>query len=318
MNPTVSVVVATYNYARFLIDALESILRQTFSDYEVLVIDDGSSDDTAAVVQPFLADPRVHYYRTRHLGQSGAKNTGIRLARAPLLAFLDADDLWLPDKLARQVALVGAEPELAVVHTRRLLIDEKGRELEYEQPEMPRGLVLPELFRDNFVCFSSVLARREVVEAAGGFDERLPLAIDYDLWLRIARQHCFDHIDEPLVCYRTGHANLSRRIEERLAAVYRIRRRFLDDLGGRALLEPALVRRAEAETCHHLGIVTRGRSRLAALPWHLRAVCRDPTCPLAWRGLFSLWLPEWLRRQLRRALGMPADWSVRRPLSAGC
>jgi glycosyltransferase involved in cell wall biosynthesis len=318
MTPAVSIVIAAYNYARFLAEALESVMAQTFADYEVLVIDDGSSDDTDAVVQPFLADPRVHYYRTPHLGQPGAKNTGIRLARAPLLAFLDADDLWLPDKLARQVALLRADPGLGVVHTRRLLIDEGGRELEYEQPELPRGSVLPLLFRDNFVCFSSVLARREVLEEAGGFDEGLSLAIDYDLWLRVARRHRFDHVDEPLVCYRTGHASLSRRIEERLAAVYHIRRRFLDDQGGRALLGPALVRRAEAETCHHLGVVTRGRSRLAALPWHLRAVGRDPTCGLAWQGLFSLWLPERVRRQLRRALGRPEDWSVRRPLGAGC
>jgi glycosyltransferase involved in cell wall biosynthesis len=318
MNPKVTVIVAAYNYARFLVEALNSVAAQTFHDYEVLVIDDGSSDDTAAVVQPFLADPRVHYYRTPHLGQPGAKNTGIRLARAPLLAFLDADDLWLPDKLARQVALLNADPGLGVVHTRRLLIDESGRELEYEQQEMPRGRVLSSLFRDNFVCFSSVLVRREVLDAAGWFDERLSLAIDYDLWLRVARHHRFDHVDEPLVCYRTGHANLSRRIEERLAAVYRIRRRFLDELGGRALLEPALVRRAESETCHHLGVVTRVRSRLAALPWHLRAVRRDPTCGLAWQGLLSLWLPEGLRRHLRRALGRPEDWSVRRPLSAGC
>jgi glycosyltransferase involved in cell wall biosynthesis len=318
MNPKVSVIVAAYNYARFLADALDSVVRQTFADYEVLVIDDGSSDDTAAVVQPFLDDARVHYYRTPHLGQSGAKNTGMRLARAPLLAFLDADDLWLPDKLARQVALLRADPALAVVHTRRLLIDESGRVLEYEQPQLPRGLVLPRLFRDNFVCFSSVLARRPVLEEAGGFDNELSLAIDYDLWLRVARRHRFDHVDEPLVCYRTGHASLSRRIEERLAAVYYIRRRFLDEQGGRALLEPALVRRAESETCHHLGVVTRNRSRLAALPWHVRAVRRDPTCGLAWRGLFSLWLPERLRRHLRRALGKPEDWSVRRPLGAGC
>ena len=103
MTPRVSVVVATYNYARFLGGALQSALGQTFRDLEAIVVDDGSTDDTAAVVRPFLADGRVRYVRTDHRGQPQAKNTGVRLARAPLVAFLDADDLWLPAKLERQL-----------------------------------------------------------------------------------------------------------------------------------------------------------------------------------------------------------------------
>src|SRR5260370_32287735 len=103
MTPAVSVVVATSNYGRFLAGALDSALGQTFRDLEVIVVDDGSTDDTADVVTPYLRDRRVRYERTDHVGQPAAKNIGIRSTRARLIAFLDAADLWFPEKLAKQV-----------------------------------------------------------------------------------------------------------------------------------------------------------------------------------------------------------------------
>jgi hypothetical protein len=143
------------------------------------------------------------------------------------------------------------------------------------------------------------------------FDESLALAIDYDLWLRAAKHYPFDYVDEPLVKYRTGHASLSRRTEERLKTAVRIMGRFLNDHGGRSMLEPALVRRARAETFYEIALAIRNRSRAAALPWYLRALSVMPAYGLAWQGLASLALPELVRRVLRRLLGRPADWSVR-------
>ncbi len=314
MNPAVSVVIATYNYARYLRAAVESVLRQTFASFEVIVVDDGSTDPTPRVIRPFLSDPRVRYHRTAHAGVAAAKNAGVSLSRAPLVAFLDADDTWMPAKLARQAALFRADPELGVAYTRRWLIDEQGRRLEYEQPSLFRGRVLDELFRTNFVCFSSAMVRRAVLDEAGPFDEGLALAVDYDLWLRVALRHRFDYVDEALVEYRTGHANLSSRTEERLTTALGIMRRFLDELGGREVLDPVAIRTAEAETCYHIGLARRPASRLAALPWYLRALVLAPGYVPAWRGLLSLPLPESARRLLRRALGRPVDWSVRRPL----
>jgi glycosyltransferase involved in cell wall biosynthesis len=308
------VVIATYNYARYLRAAVESALRQTFTSFEVVIVDDGSTDATPRVARPLLADTRVRYYRTGHSGVAAAKNVGVDLSRAPLVAFLDADDTWMPVKLARQVALFRADPGLGVAYSRRWLIDEDGRRLEYEQPPLFRGRVLDELFRTNFVCFSSAMVRRDVLGEAGPFDEGLALAVDYDLWLRVALRHRFDYVDEPLVEYRTGHANLSSRTEERLATALRVMHRFLDELGGRAVLDPTAVRYAEAETCYHIGLARRPASRLAALPWYLRALALAPAYGPAWRGLLSLPLPESARRLLRRALGRPVDWSVRRPI----
>jgi glycosyltransferase involved in cell wall biosynthesis len=314
MTPAVSVVIATYNYARYLSAAVDSALRQTFPSFEVVILDDGSTDATPHVVRPLLADPRVSYHRTEHGGVAAAKNAGVALSRAPLVAFLDADDVWMPTKLARQVALFRGDPGLGVAYTRRWLIDERGRRLEYEQPPLFRGRVLDQLYRTNFVCFSSAMVRRCALDEAGPFDEGLALAVDYDLWLRVALRYRFDYIDEPLVEYRTGHANLSSRSEERLATALRVMHRFLDERGGRDVLDPAAIRFAEAETCYHIGLSRRSTSRLAALPWYLRALALSPGFVPAWRGLVSLPLPESARRLLRRALGRPVDWTVRRPL----
>jgi glycosyltransferase involved in cell wall biosynthesis len=314
-TPSVSVVVATYNYGRFLAGALDSALGQTLRDIEVIVVDDGSTDDTEIVVAPYLRNPRVRYHRTDHVGQPAAKNIGIGMARAPLIAFLDADDLWLPTKLEKQVALMEADAALGVVYSRRFLIDESGRTLQYEQPEFYRGRVMDAIFRCNFVPFSSAVVRWRVFQHIGGFDVSLPLAIDYDLWLRVAARYKFDFVNEPLVKYRTGHASLSQRTEERLLTVFGIMQRFRDSPEGRRI-DPIIVRAAEAETCYHIALTRRSRSRLAALPWYLRCLHRTPSFGLGWQGLASLPLPETARRLARVALGRPADWSVRQPAAA--
>jgi glycosyltransferase involved in cell wall biosynthesis len=311
MNPAVSVVLATYNYGRYLAGALDSALAQTLSELEIIVIDDGSTDETKEVMAPYLANPRIRYFGTDHGGQPAAKNIGIRLARAPLFAFLDADDLWLPTKLEKQVALFAANPNLGVVYSRRWLMDEQGRPLHFPQPPLPRGNVLEAMFRQNFICFSSAVVRRSVFDQVGLFDTSMALAIDYDLWLRVAQRFPFDYVNEPLVKYRTGHASLSRRTEERLKTAANIMARFLDEYGGRAALTPALIRRAQAETYYEIALAIRNRSRWAALPWYGRALFSAPNFGLAWQGLASLPLPETVRRGLRRALGRPPDWAVR-------
>lgn len=309
MTPMVSVVVTTYNYGRFLPFALDSVLEQTFDDLEVIVIDDGSTDNTQQVIQPYLRDRRVRYFLRNHLGVVTAKNTGIKLARGPYVAFLDADDIWMPAKLERQLELFQADPELGVVYTRRQLIDEEGHELVHEQPKFYRGMVLEPLFRTNFVCFSSALVARRVFDTVGLLNLAYAPSEDYDLWLQIARHFRFDYVDDPLVQYRIGHASLSRRLE-RQHTVLKIMRSFLNQQGVRALMSPAAVRVAFAETRSNLALSLRNRSRFLALGWYLRALCSCPTYGPAWRGLASVFLTESARRRLRLALGKPLDWTV--------
>jgi glycosyltransferase involved in cell wall biosynthesis len=309
MSPKVSVLVATYNCGNYLRETLQSVLAQTVSDYEVVIVDDGSDDGTEEVVQSFIADGRFRYYRTEHRGQPAAKNLAVVVSRAPLLAFLDADDVWVADKLERQLQLLDEQPDVGVVYSRRTLIDEASRPVPYQQPVLHRGHILPQIFQDNFICFSSVVVRRRVFDQVGAFDERLPLAVDYELWLRVASHFPFDYVDTPLLHYRTGHASLSRRAEERLHIVIDVMRRFLDERGGRHLVPRRVVSRAQAETRYHLALLTRDRSAWEAAGWCVRALSFVPWyCP-AWKGLVSILFPETGRRLLRQLLGRPVEWN---------
>jgi glycosyltransferase involved in cell wall biosynthesis len=272
--PAVSVVIATRNYGRYLAGAIRSVLGQTWNDLELVIVDDGSTDDTPAVVQPFVADSRIHYHRTDGLGQSRAKNLGIELSRAPLIAFLDGDDEWLPQKLERQLPLF-ADPAVGVVYTQRVLMDEKGGEHATPQAAVARGRIDNDLLVTNPVCFSSVVVRRTVFETVGMFDPNLQLAIDYDLWLRVARHFEFDYVDEPLVRYRTGHANLSSRIVERIQTVLTILRRSLIRRRNNESADPKAVAEAWGSTCRTLGFVLRQKEMIKATTWYVQAARHD-------------------------------------------
>lgn len=273
MTPTVSVVMATKNYARFLPVAIGSVRDQTFSDWELSIVDDGSTDETSATVKPFLADPRIRYYRSDKLGQTRAKNLGIALSRAQLIAYLDADDVWSPTKLEKQLAVFRAKPETGVVFCRRSLIDDSGNTLPPRPTSTPyRGRVLDQLFVQNFVCFSSAIMRREILSHIGGLDPLLDLAIDYDLWLRVAKHYVFDFVDEQLVQYRTGHGNLSNKLMDRVNIALSIMQRAELHYGVGADVPSDQIAEGYASTCRTLGYVLRGSEPVAAARWYLRAL----------------------------------------------
>ncbi|MCE9531701.1 MAG: glycosyltransferase family 2 protein [Planctomycetes bacterium] len=275
MKPTVSVLIAARDYGQYLADALRSVQRQTFSDWELILIDDGSRDNTPEVARPFLNDPRIQYHRTDTLGQPRAKNLALQLARAELVAYLDGDDLWMPTKLERQVRLMQADPRLGVTFTRRLLIDPQGGIIPSSHPPLPRGMVYNDILLDNFVCFSSVMIRKEVLEHVGAFDPRLELAIDYDLWLRVANHYPFDFIDEALVKYRTGHGNLSKRIVERITSVLSTMRRSLARRGNAVMVPAEVQREAWGSTCRTMAFVRREDNPLNAARWYWRGARHD-------------------------------------------
>ncbi|HYH64037.1 MAG TPA: glycosyltransferase [Urbifossiella sp.] len=270
-TPHVSVVMAAKNYARFLPAAVESVLAQTFRDWELLIVDDGSTDATPAAARPYLTDPRVRYVRSDRLGQSRAKNLGIGLSRGRFVAFLDADDAWQPTKLEKQ--LPRFTPDVGVVFCRRSLMDEEGRALPQKpSPAPPTGRVLTPMFVQNFVCFSSVVVRREVFSAVGAFDPEWDLAIDYDLWLRVAARFGFDFVDEELVSYRTGHGNLSKKLADRVATALSIMHRAETRYGVGAEVPTGVIAAGYASTCRTLAYVIRNAEPLAAAKWCARAL----------------------------------------------
>ena len=200
--PAVSVIIPTYNRAHLLRRTLNSVLAQTLTDFELLVVDDCSSDDPAAVVAEFN-DPRLRYLRQpENAGVAAARNRGLREARAPLVAFLDDDDEWFPHKLALQTELFRrVPPDVGMVYTGVETVSADGS----------RSLMIPsargDLYRELLVrnllhgAPSSALIRRNVITQVGFFDEALPAIEDYDYWLRMCRRYKVDYVSEPLVRY---------------------------------------------------------------------------------------------------------------------
>jgi glycosyltransferase involved in cell wall biosynthesis len=204
----VSVVIPVFNGGQFVGQAILSVLKQTWRDLEVIVVDDGSTDETPSVVGEF--GDRILYLRQERQGVSVARNAGIRAARGEYLAFLDADDVWLPQKLQRQIECLNDNPDVGAVGCGHYVVDRELNILEKKIPscwQSPLEDLL--LFRSNWGLFSStLLVRRSVIERVGGFDPSLSTSADWDLAIRIARQCGVTFVGEPLVYYRQHGANM--------------------------------------------------------------------------------------------------------------
>lgn len=212
-HPCVSVIIPSYNRANYLPEALDSVLAQTYQDFEVIVVDDGSTDNTESAVFPYLS--RIRYVKQNNSERSAARNHGIRLASGEFIAFLDSDDFWRPSKLEKQVAFLKKHPDVDLVYTWLDICDMGGRPLKLVKDGRPlttqhgASVFYPLLLR-NFVVggATTVMARRSAIELAGGFDEGLRHVEDWDLWLRMALRGQFGFIPESLAFYRVNHANV--------------------------------------------------------------------------------------------------------------
>jgi len=199
--PRVSIIIPTYNRSKLLRVALESALAQTYPNIEVIVVDDGSTDDTAMVMTQYAG--RVTYLKQANQDVAAARNTGIRAASGEYLTFLDDDDLIMPTKIERQVRVLASQPEVGLVHCRFYYADEDGNYL-YKAGLLPEGEVLQELVCSNFVWVGAPLIRRQCLEQVGLFDEEIPaICADWDMWLRIAQAgYRFACVQELLGAYR--------------------------------------------------------------------------------------------------------------------
>lgn len=221
-TPTVTVLVPTYNRAALLGEALRSILQQTFTDFEVVVVDDGSDDATGDILATF-SDPRLRTLRQAHRGISVAMNAGLGAARGRYVARLDSDDLWQPHLLATLVPVLESRPEIGVVYAQADALED-GRVVPHIQ-----GLPLrfPEdslrsLVYDDCTCNIALLARRECFDRAGPYDDSLMANEDWDMWLRVARHSQFAFVDQVVARIRWHPGNLtglgSRHLDQVLAS----------------------------------------------------------------------------------------------------
>lgn len=206
-RPLVSVVIPCYNHARFLGEAIESVLAQTYPAIEVVVVDDGSTDETSAVAATY---PSARYVWQRNGGLAAARNTGMRVSTGAFLAFLDADDRFLPGAIESGVACLCSHPEAAFAWGHYRLIDRTGAPSDV--PRIPLvGEAYEALLRRNVIAMhATVLYRRAPLEAAGGFDSRMAACEDYDMYLRLAREHSAVAHGALVAEYRIHGANMSR------------------------------------------------------------------------------------------------------------
>jgi glycosyltransferase involved in cell wall biosynthesis len=213
----VSVIIPSYNSAQFLAQALDSVLAQTLPPAEVLVVDDGSTDGTRTLVETYTAryPNLVRYLPQKNGGQGEARNHGLRVARSDWVAFLDADDWWKPEKLARQVTLLETSPDAELLYT--------GLEMQYADGATEKRLPIqpsdlwPTLRHSNRITPSTVMAKRKVLLDAGGFDPQFRGTEDWELWVRLGPQLKVACLRDALTCYRVSDASISTKVDHMLA-----------------------------------------------------------------------------------------------------
>ena len=211
VTPRVSVIIPVYQGDRFLAEAIESVLNQTYTNCEIIVIDDGSTDNSRKVLEPYFQ--KISYIFQENQGVAATRNYGLKIAKGELIAFLDQDDFWLPDKLALQVACFDAQPELAIVHCGWRRVDREGKPLGNVEPwHKAPNLNLEEWLQWKPILLSAMMFRREWLERAGGLDTRFQQVCDLDLALRLTLMGCQSAwLHQITVCYREHDRNESRK-----------------------------------------------------------------------------------------------------------
>lgn len=210
-NPTVSIIIPTYNRSRLLARAVKSVLNQTYQNFELIIVDDGSTDDTREIVAGFN-DKRIRYVRhEENKGEAAARNTGIKAARGGYIAYQDSDDEWLPEKLAKQMKLLeDASPEVGVIYTGFWKTENHKRTyVPFSWVSRKNGDIHKELLKGNFIGSPAVLIKKECFNKVGLFDENLRNLVDWEMWIRISKHYHFRCVDEPLVIAHYDLDNVS-------------------------------------------------------------------------------------------------------------
>jgi glycosyltransferase involved in cell wall biosynthesis len=235
-SPKVSVVIATYNRANYIRETVESIFRQSFRDYEFIVVDDGSTDDTGKILEPYHS--RLQYIYQANSGPSSARNVGVQHARAPWIAFQDSDDLSEPDHLETLYAYANEHPRCGMVfangaylggpkHKRETIVpSKKSRRLANE------GVRLLDLFEKSVVRLQASLISKEAYHAVGGHDESLHICMDLDLSFRLLMNYPVAYLDHVVFLYRKHEGNIGRNEELRLTENIRVIQKLVDQFPG--------------------------------------------------------------------------------------
>ena len=289
-EPFVSVVIATYNMGQYLPDAVKSILAQSWRNFEIIIVDDGSTDDTEERIRELSDDPRVRYIPTENRGQPKAKNRGLAEAKGDFIAFCDADDLWSPDKLTVQMPHFENEA-VGVVYSEVSYIDQDGHPISKEIP-YPRhsGTVTEHLVIKNFVPFGTAVIRRACLDRNGMFDEALPMGIDWDLWLRYSVDWQFQYAPEVTYIYRIWPGQMSNNYRGRYDNAFRILNKFVESNPG--VIPKKLKARAWADMYVSRGMHIANAENAFIEPCRdmFKALRCNLLCLEAWKSLIKICL----------------------------
>jgi glycosyltransferase involved in cell wall biosynthesis len=311
-SPLVSVVIPTYNAGHFIARCVESVLAQTYRPLEIIVVNDGSTDHTVAALAPYRS--RIRYFYQENQGQSTARNRAIAESQGELIAFVDADDMWLPEKIARQVKALARSPRASLIHTDLFFLDNATGHKVHRADKKAEyvGNCAGRMFMQNKVTISSVLVRKECLARAGMFDGTFRYVDDYEMWLRIAAFFDFGYVDEPLVIYRIHEDNISRSVlamrREELAALQKILRRIPFY---RSVVDNRLIRQRLYELAQFVGYLYYAEEKYAAAHGYLDRALRtarpDLYTSLLWAVTF---FPPRVVNALRRLQHWlrPAAW----------
>lgn len=282
MKSKLSICMPTFNRKDYLKQALNSIFAQTYKDFEVLVVDDGSTDGTEEMIKT-VGYP-VRYYWQENRGEAASRNRLIELARGRFITFLDSDDLLMPDAIERMMNVMEAESGEVVVYGPYLRIDEYGNICGRCKRKLYSGHVTRYLFQDVFIHSCGSMFSKKALEEAGGFEESLPLCADYDLWLRLSLKYPFVALSEPTFKRRRHSANLSALCSKNQIIQLGVLERFYYEKGGRVLVPKRIAMGRLSRIEHRVGkCFLREKNIDVAAHYFRKSFRRYPNIKSAWR-----------------------------------
>lgn len=284
----VSVVIPSFNMADYLPFAIQSVLDQSYDNYEVVIVDDGSTDNTKEVVEKFLVNEKVNYFYQENCGLACARNAGIKVSNGEFIALCDADDVWSTDKLEKQMPGFAGSENIGVVYTNAAPMSVAGEKGEPFIAKRYSGKITGKLLINNFVSGSASIIRRKCFDEVGFYDQTLTTGEDYDLWLRISTKYEYLYIDIVTYFYRSWEGQMSKNYRRMIENGIKIMEKFLSQNPG--IVEQEIVNEAWAHT-----YVVRGKllfvnedNKMSALKDYLKALGYKRTYIPAWKAIIKL------------------------------
>jgi GT2 family glycosyltransferase len=300
-RPLISIIMPVYNGERFIQEAIDSVLAQTENDFELIIVDDGSTDATLAILETY--GDRLTVLRQQNSGHAAARNAAAKISRGQWIAMIDADDLWHPEKLAHQLAVSG---DADLIYTAALNFEDSYRvdHTTFADGNCHNGDVFDHLLLDNFITHSSILMKRDAFLQAGGYDESLKTTCDWDLWLRMSASGCrFQGTPAPLTHYRWRATSNSRNHDRTCRDRLSVLKNAL--CSPRARHTSMLVRQtAIARVWQTSAWFVAEKDDRKALNWYLRSVVHRPYSIRGWKEVTRccLHLCGISRRRIKRML----------------